>query len=384
MINEAVILVGGKGLRLGKITKKIPKPLIEINKKPFLDYLINFFIRFKIKKIFLITKYKHEMFHKKYHNKIINGTTIKCINQKKFFGTSGSIKKVINKLGDKFFLSNGDTIFDINLYDFQKRLKNNFVGILACSDSQKMLERYSLFKKKGKKIASSGIYLFRKNKINSHLICPGSLENEVIKKIPSYKFKRIIYKKKFLDIGTPNDLKKAKNFLNNFDKKKCAFLDRDGVINYDYGYVHKKNNFKWKKNVFKAIKFLNDNNYFVVVVTNQSGIGRGFYNCKDVENLHNWINKKLFSKGCLIDHFYYAPYYALSKKKKFRKDKKLRKPDIGMFERAQREINIDKKGSFLVGDSQNDREAARKFKIRYFNVDTKTDLYKLLKKKISC
>ena len=52
MINEAVILVGGKGLRLGKITKKIPKPLIEINKKPFLDYLINFFIRFKIKKIF--------------------------------------------------------------------------------------------------------------------------------------------------------------------------------------------------------------------------------------------------------------------------------------------------------------------------------------------
>ena len=55
-----------------------------------------------------------------------------------------------------------------------------------------------------------------------------------------------------------------------------------------------------------------------------------------------------------------------------------------MFERAQREINIDKKGSFLVGDSQNDREAARKFKIRYFNVDTKTDLYKLLKKKISC
>ena len=324
------------------------------------------------------------MFHKKYHNKIINGTTIKCINQKKFFGTSGSIKKVINKLGDKFFLSNGDTIFDINLYDFQKRLKNNFVGILACSDSQKMLERYSLFKKKGKKIASSGIYLFRKNKIKNHLICPGSLENEVIKKIPSYKFKRIIYKKKFLDIGTPNDLKKAKNFLNNFDKKKCAFLDRDGVINYDYGYVHKKNNFKWKKNVFKAIKFLNDNNYFVVVVTNQSGIGRGFYSCKDVENLHNWINKKLFSKGCLIDHFYYAPYYALSKKKKFRKDKKLRKPDIGMFERAQREINIDKKGSFLVGDSQNDREAARKFKIKYFNVDTKTDLYKLLKKKIRC
>ena len=65
------------------------------------------------------------------------------------------------------------------------------------------------------------------------------------------------------------------------------------MINYDFGYVHKKNNFKWKKNIFKAIKFLNDNNYYVIVITNQSGIGRGLYSYKDVENLHDWINKIL-------------------------------------------------------------------------------------------
>ena len=75
------------------------------------------------------------------------------------------------------------------MYDFQK-LKNNFVGILACSDSQKMLKDI-LYLKKRKKIASSGIYLFRKNKIKNYLICPGSLENEVIKKYQAINLKII-------------------------------------------------------------------------------------------------------------------------------------------------------------------------------------------------
>ena len=383
MINQAVILVGGKGLRLGKITKKTPKPLLKINNRPFLDYLINFFIRFKVTNILLITKYKHGLFKSRYHNKKIGRVTIKCVKQKQFLGTSGSIKEAINKLNDKFFLSNGDTIFDINLFDFQRKFKEKFAGILACSNIQEISKRYSMFNLKGQKILSSGIYLFKKNNIRKFLISPGSLENEVIKKIPKNKFKTISYSKKFIDIGTQKDLKRFNKFLSNFEKKKCAFLDRDGVINYDFGYVHKKNNFKWKKNIFKAIKFLNDNNYYVIVITNQSGIGRGLYSYKDVENLHDWINKILFNHGALIDRFYYAPYFKFSKNKKYRKGKNLRKPNIGMFEKAMKEINIDLKRSFFVGDSQTDRKAAKKFKIKYFNVDNKTDLYNLLKKKIN-
>ena len=162
MINQAVILVGGKGLRLGKITKKTPKPLLKINNKPFLDYLINYFIRFKVTNILLITKYKHELFKKRYHNKKIGKVAIKCIRQNKFLGTSGSIKEVLNKLNDKFFLSNGDTIFDINLFDFHRKFKDKFAGILACSNIQEISKRYSLFNLNGQKILSSGIYLLKK------------------------------------------------------------------------------------------------------------------------------------------------------------------------------------------------------------------------------
>ena len=77
--------------------------------------------------------------------------------------------------------------------------------------------------------------------------------------------------------------------------RKIAFLDRDGVLNYDYGYVHKIKDFKWKK-MLKAIKYLNDNNYLVVIVSNQSGIGRGYYKEADLKKLHSWIQVELKKK----------------------------------------------------------------------------------------
>ena len=242
--------------------------------------------------------------------------------------------------------------------------------------------RYTGFFYQNQKIISSGLYLFNKNKISKFLLNKGSLENEVIKKFHTKKFKKIKYKKKFIDIGTYADLKKADQFLKKTFKKKCIFLDRDGVINYDYGYVFKKNNFTWKKNVKKAIKFLNDNNYYVIVISNQSGIGRGFYKEKDVEKLHTWINSQLNLYGAYIDKFYYSPFYIFSKYKIYKTGFSLRKPNIGMFKSACKDFEIIKKKSYFVGDKDIDRQAAKNFNIKYINVDNKTDLYSLLKKKL--
>ena len=383
MINQALILVGGKGSRLGKITKKIPKPLLKINKKPFLDYIIKFLLKFKIKKIILLTKFKYQKFNKIYDGKKFGKAKIKCIREKDYLGTSGSLKNVINKLDKKFILCNGDTIFDINLFDFNKKLKKNDIGILACSSNQKNIKRYSKFNYKGKKLVSSGIYLFQREKIKKYLISQGSLENEVINKIPKNKFKKISYDKRFIDIGIPKDLLRAKKFLNDLEKKKCVFLDRDGVINYDYGYVYKKEKFKWKKNVIKAIKLLNDNGFLVIVISNQSGVGRGFYSHLDVKKLHTWINKKLISYEAFIDRFYFSPYFKFSTNKKYRLGEKFRKPNTGMFKKAMEDFKIDKNNSYFIGDNDSDRKAAKKFKIKYFNVDNNTDLYSLIKKKLN-
>ena len=383
MINQALILVGGKGTRLGKLTKKNPKPLLQVNQKPFLDFVINFLLKFKIKKILLLTKFKHEKFKKLYDKKKIGKTIIKCVPEKEYLGTSGALKNVINKLDKKFIMCNGDTVFNINLFNFISKLKKKYIGILACSSLQNNIKRYSNFSSKSKKIISSGIYLFQRDKIKKYLISPGSIENDVLKNLPKKLFKKVCYKEKFLDIGIPKDFNRAEKFLNKTFKRKCVFLDRDGVINYDYGYVYKKKDFKWKKNVIPAIRLLNKNGYLVIVVSNQSGVGRGFYSVDDVSKLHIWINKQLSSKGAYIDKFYFSPFYKNSYYKKFRIGGEYRKPNIGMFNKAVRDFKIDKKISYFIGDKDSDKNAAKKFKVKYYNVDNNTDLYNLIKNKLN-
>ena len=116
-----MILCGGKGTRLWPLTKVTPKPLIKINNKSFLDYLIFNLSRQNIKKIILICCYKFKEFEKKYHNKKLYGVSIKCFNEKKPRGTGGGLQLIKNRLDKHFLVINGDTFFDIN-FGFYLRL----------------------------------------------------------------------------------------------------------------------------------------------------------------------------------------------------------------------------------------------------------------------
>ena len=114
-IKDAVILVGGRGTRLGSITSKTPKPLIKINNKPFLDQLISKLIRYNFKNIFLLCSYKKEFFFKKYHNKYFHNSKIICINEGKPKGTGGALFRLKHRIKNNFILLNGDTFFNIDL-----------------------------------------------------------------------------------------------------------------------------------------------------------------------------------------------------------------------------------------------------------------------------
>ena len=120
----------------------------------------------------------------------------------------------------------------------------------------------------------------------------------------------------------------------------------------------------------------------MIVITNQSGIGRGFYTKKDVENLHIWVSRKLQLYNAKIDKFYFSPYFKKAKRKIFRKGLIYRKPNIGLFNTAMRDFNIKKEDSFFIGDKFSDRLAAKKFGIKYLNVNKKTNLLNLIKRKI--
>ena len=117
-------------------------------------------------------------------------------------------------------------------------------------------------------------------------------------------------------------------------KTKIAFLDRDGVLNKSEiknGYVGFIRDFKWVVGAKKTIKFLKKNNYKVVIVSNQSGIARGFFSIKDVYKLHNHLKLELIKFGTTVDKIYFCPYHKDGVVKKYKKNSILRKPKIGMF-----------------------------------------------------
>ena len=394
-LDQIVIFCGGFGTRLKKVSKGVPKSLIAINKKTFIEILIQNLSKFNFKKVLLLCHYKGIRFYKKYHNQRINGLSIECIIEKKPLGTLKSLINGKKKLDKYFLLSNGDTFFDINIAELYKKFnyKKNLIllggGKIITNDKlryqnllvkKQQLKKIYYSKKKNQTI-NTGLSIVNKkvlkyvkkedNSFDKHLIKALTLKN---------KIQVEIYKKNFIDIGTPKDLNYFTKNLNYFTKKPAIFLDRDGVINYDYGYVCKKNNFILKKKVFEAIKYLNDKNYSVFIVSNQSGVGRGYYSIRDVEKLHYWLRAKLRENGAHIDEIFYAPFYNRSALKFTKNDRLLRKPNIGMINKAEKKWNIDMKNSYIIGDSSVDKNLARNAKLKYVNVNNNSNLLNIVKK----
>ena len=162
-------------------------------------------------------------------------------------------------------------------------------------------------------------------------------------------------------------------------RKKCAFLDRDGVLIKDYKYVYKENQIKFLTGTVQALKFLKNKKYKIVVITNQSGVGRGYFTENDVIKFHKILDKKISNKK-IIDKYYYCPFHPTKAFGKYKKDSKLRKPNNGMIQKAIRELKIDASKSFMIGDKRSDFIAAKKSNIKFSY--KKGSLLKIVKKMV--
>jgi D-glycero-D-manno-heptose 1,7-bisphosphate phosphatase len=147
-------------------------------------------------------------------------------------------------------------------------------------------------------------------------------------------------------------------------KKPAVFFDRDGVINKEKNYLYKVSDFEWIADAKEAIKHFNDKGYYVFVVTNQSGIARGYYSEKDMNILHNYINNELNKVGAKIDEFFHSPYHPDIINEKHLTLSHLRKPNTGMLDLAFKKWNIEKNKSLLIGDQNIDIECAVRFGIK--------------------
>jgi D-glycero-D-manno-heptose 1,7-bisphosphate phosphatase len=149
-------------------------------------------------------------------------------------------------------------------------------------------------------------------------------------------------------------------------KKKCAFLDRDGVINEENGYISKIAQFNILPKTASAIKLLNNNNYLIIIITNQSGIGRGVIKLKELDVIHAYLKKKIKNRKAKIDDIFFCPYHHKFGVGKYKKKTNDRKPGSGMILKAIKKWNIDQKRSFMIGDKKRDFLAAKGAKIKFY------------------
>ena len=140
---------------------------------------------------------------------------------------------------------------------------------------------------------------------------------------------------------------------------KAVFFDRDGTLNVDVDYLHRVEDFVWIEGAKDAIKFCNDLQYLVIIVTNQSGIARGYYDENAVLKIHSWMQEELRETDAHLDDIFYCPHHVNGIVEKYRRRCNCRKPATGLVETAIDKYSICRSSSFFVGDSDTDMECAK-------------------------
>jgi D-glycero-D-manno-heptose 1,7-bisphosphate phosphatase len=130
----------------------------------------------------------------------------------------------------------------------------------------------------------------------------------------------------------------------------AVFLDRDGVINHNHGYVHKCEDFDFIEGIFDVVRQAVEQNYKLIVITNQAGIARGFYTEEQFHQLTDWMCEQFSAAGAPISRVYFSPYHPTAGIGKYLKDDVSRKPHPGMILQAQNDLEIDLNRSVLIGD----------------------------------
>jgi D-glycero-D-manno-heptose 1,7-bisphosphate phosphatase len=377
--HDLVILAGGKGTRISKYLKKYPKPMAKFFGYYFLDLIFFTVSKFLFKNIYIIAGHKGTQIKNRYDKKKINLSNIKVIVERKLKGTGGALNEIKNKIKNNFFLINGDSIFDINFFDLSKNIKKDSIGVIALVKNKNYIENKKLSSldlnlkqqvifNKNSKLMNGGIYFFKKKFLKLIKNNFFSLENDLLNQlIIKKKIEGRIFKNFFLDIGTPKNLQLGKNFLKKKFYKPAIFLDRDGVLNYDKGYTYKPKDLKI---IGKTLQFLRKKkNYYIFIVTNQSGIARGFFNLNQFFNFQNFLLDKLLLKRIFINDFVFCPHHPQAKLIKYKKNCSCRKPNVGMFRKLMSLWPVNLKKSIFIGNSQVDRDAAQKLKIKFININ---------------
>ena len=376
MLKQAVILVGGRGKRLGALTDTVPKPLLPIGGRPFLDYLIDNAIRHGLTDILLLARYRADNVDamwgsgSKGAGKLARqGIHITVIKEPTVLGTAGALAHARHRMDKFFLLANGDSFFDFNWLDllivpagddWQVRVALRRVadcsryGLVEQADSR--ISRFEGAGRPGPGVINGGVYIVRRSLIDAIKEIPSSLECDLLPVLAAQgSLYGCIYERSFIDIGVPNDYMRADVFMSKVWRRPAVFLDRDSVLKVDHAGVQRADQIEWITGARATIKRFNDAGYFVFVVSNQVAVAKDHYSGTNMGAVHGWMAGELQPLGAYVDQ--YCRTDATGPHSLRVSDQ--RKSMAGMLLDCMARWQVDKAKTFLIGDKTIDVEAAQ-------------------------
>ncbi len=383
-IRQCAILAGGLATRLGDIAAETPKPVLQVGGRPFIAWLMREMLRFGVDDFVILTGHLPLAVEDAVLNaadSLPRRVTVRFSEEPHRAGTGGALFHAAPLLAERFLMCNGDSLFDCNIAALLADFARDPDDVLARMIVREIPDasRYGTVTMDGETVTAfrerpdpalagqpgaqqgglinAGIYALDR-RVLGHLTADCSLERDLLAPMAAAGALRATRQHGwFVDIGIPDDLAHARRELAACMDRPALFLDRDGVLNVDHGYVGSRDRWEWVAGAREAVALATSHGWHVFVVTNQAGVARGLYGEPEVDALLRWLADELRRAGGTLDDWRYCPYHTEGRVDAYRRDSDWRKPAPGMLTDLLKVWDLDVRHCLMVGDKDTDMQA---------------------------
>jgi len=403
-MRQAIILAGGKGTRLQARLGDIPKPMVNIAGKPLLEHQILLAKQHDFSHIIITVHYQAEKIKAYFGDGKKWNLTIEYIEEQQPLGTAGAILANLNYLADNFLVMYGDTMLNVDLSQlWQTHIQQQADSTLFLhpndhpqdsdlveTDNNDRILAFHPYPHSSDhyypNLVNAALYIIQKNALlpwrefKNPIDFGKELFPAMLRKgLYLYGYRSTEYIK---DAGTPERLDKVCTDLYSGKIQRgslqisipAIFLDRDGTLNHEIGYIRFSQDLNLIDNVSYAVKRFNQAELRTIVITNQPVVARGDCTEADLKQIHNKLETLLGREGAYLDAIYYCPHHPDKGFPNERSDLKIqclcRKPEINLVQAAQKKFNVDMPNSWFIGDSTIDIQTAKNAGLRSILVRT--------------